>query len=50
MVKDMDFLKYNCYKFVTCGIRHLSIWEYKGKNLAHRCINIDKILYHIEEI
>ncbi|KAL4497254.1 hypothetical protein ABPG72_011189 [Tetrahymena utriculariae] len=39
-IKDIEFFPNSIYKFITCGIQHISVWNLKGNILSYQNLEI----------
>jgi len=42
-IKDLEFLPYSKTEFITCGVQHMSLWNYKGGILNFRELPIQNV-------
>ena len=40
-IKDMEFFPNSIFKFVTCGVQHMSLWTYAGGSLTFQAMEIE---------
>ena len=42
-IKDLEFLPFSKTEFLTCGVQHMSLWNYKGGILNFRELPIQNV-------
>lgn len=41
-IKEIEFFPNSIYKFITCGIQHIAVWNLHGNYLSYSNLRIDK--------
>lgn len=47
-IKDIEFHPNSIFRFVSCGIQHMSQWQYSGGNLTFSAMEIENPKDHME--
>ena len=46
-IRDLVFYPENIYRFVSCGLQHMTKWQYNGKILEFQAMDEDGRLFDV---